>query len=144
MVIREGFHTGQFLINLSVSEENLKTSKSGKWDQLLEVLKQDELLKAKVTTFVITYNNGLADTIRNDKSETKTFRGDGYMYEKLIFKKEDQHISQDSGLTTQDEVSFRISPFSFFQTNTLGAQQLFSLGMQIAGQVEGNILDLYC
>jgi len=73
------------------------------------------------------------------------------MYEKLIFKKEDQNISQDlptgqagSGLTTQDEVSFRISPFSFFQTNTLGAQQLFSLGMQIAGQVEGNILDLYC
>jgi len=57
-----------------VSEENLKTSKNAKWDQLLNVLKKDELLKDKVTTFVITYNNGLADTIRNDKSETKTFR----------------------------------------------------------------------
>lgn len=138
LVIREGFHTGQFLVNLSVSEENLKTSKTGKWDQLLEVLKQDELLKAKVTTFVITYNNGLADTIRNDKSETKTFRGDGYMYEKLIFN------DNENDKKPASEVSFRISPFSFFQTNTLGAQQLFSLGMQIAGQVEGNILDLYC
>ena len=138
LVIREGFHTGQFLVNLSVSEENLKTSKTGKWDQLLEVLKKDELLQAKVTTFVITYNNGLADTIRNDKSETKTFRGDGYMYEKLIFN------DNENDKKLASEVNFRISPFSFFQTNTLGAQQLFSLGMQIAGQVEGNILDLYC
>lgn len=137
LVIREGFHTGQFLVNLSVSEENLKTSKSGKWDQLLEVLKKDELLKDKVTTFVITYNNGLADTIRNDKSETKTFWGDGYMYEKLVFN--DNENNKETS-----EVSFRISPFSFFQTNTLGAQQLFSLGMHIAGQVEWNILDLYC
>ncbi|MCX6822798.1 MAG: methyltransferase domain-containing protein [candidate division SR1 bacterium] len=158
LVIREGFHTGQFLVNLSVSEENLKTSKSGKWDQLLEVLKKDELLKDKVTTFVITYNNGLADTIRNDKSETKTFWGDGYMYEKLVFGKTEEtgRFNGDMEINTQSfsqsptnhqipsEVSFRISPFSFFQTNTLGAQQLFSLGMHIAGQVEGNILDLYC
>jgi tRNA/tmRNA/rRNA uracil-C5-methylase (TrmA/RlmC/RlmD family) len=60
------------------------------------------------------------------------------MYEKLIFGSNENNSKQAS------EVNFRISPFSFFQTNTLGAQQLFSLGMQIAGQVEGNILDLYC
>jgi tRNA/tmRNA/rRNA uracil-C5-methylase (TrmA/RlmC/RlmD family) len=34
------------------------------------------------------------------------------------------------------EVSFRVSPFSFFQTNTLGAEQLFSLAMYMTGHVE--------
>jgi tRNA/tmRNA/rRNA uracil-C5-methylase (TrmA/RlmC/RlmD family) len=44
----------------------------------------------------------------------------------------------------QSEVSFRVSPFSFFQTNTYGAEQLFSLAMHMTGFVEGTILDLYC
>lgn len=130
LVIREGFHTGQFLVNLSVADKNLKASQSKKRDQLLETLKKDELLKDKVTTFVITYNNGVADTINNKESETKTFRGDGCIYEKLIFD--------------DAEISFRISPFSFFQTNTLGAEQLFSLAMHIAGRVEWTLLDIYC
>lgn len=143
LVIREGFHTGQFLVNLSVSEENLKTSKSEKWDQLLEVLKKDDLLKAKVTTFVITYNNGLADTIRNDKSETKAFWGDWFIYEQLLFDQQDESAIRNPQ-SNNLSINFRVSPFSFFQTNTLGAQQLFSLGMQIAGHVEGNLLDLYC
>ncbi|MEI7562528.1 MAG: hypothetical protein WCJ39_02120 [bacterium] len=97
----------------------MKTNKSEKWDQLLVALKNNELLRSKITSFVITYNNGLADTIRNNTSETITFRGDGYMYEKLIFNDNENDIKQAS------EVSFRVSPFSFFQTNTLGAQQLF-------------------
>ena len=56
------------------------------------------------------------------------------MYEQLLFDAKDG----------KSEVSFRISPFSFFQTNTVGAQQLFALAMQMAGNVEGTILDLYC
>jgi hypothetical protein len=61
------------LVNLSVSDDNLKQSKTDKWDALLELFKKNEFLKKSVTTFVITYNNGLGDTIKNDKSETKTF-----------------------------------------------------------------------
>jgi len=143
------------LVNLSVSEDNLKQNKSDKRDQLLATFKQDELLQNKVTTFVITYNNGLADTIRNEQSDTKTFRGDGYIYEKLIFQKSEKESERsDKNLGSEDQassfqlpassISFRISPFSFFQTNTLGAEQLFSLAMHMAGQVEGTILDLYC
>jgi hypothetical protein len=61
------------LVNLSVSEDNLKQSKTDKRDTLLEIFKKDEFLKSSVTTFVITYNNGLADTINSKESETKTF-----------------------------------------------------------------------
>ena len=146
LAIREGFHTDQLLVNLSVSEDNLKQSKTDKRDHLLEIFKQDDLLQSKVTTFVITYNNGLADTIRNEQSETKTFRGDGYIYEKLIFNNNTPSLKEsgEGGEDNRSEISFRISPFSFFQTNTLGAEQLFSLAMHMTGQVEGTILDLYC
>ena len=42
------------------------------------------------------------------------------------------------------EVTFRVSPFSFFQTTTLCAHQLFSQAMKMVGNIEGTILDLYC
>ncbi|NOZ43886.1 MAG: methyltransferase [bacterium] len=42
------------------------------------------------------------------------------------------------------EASFRVSPFSFFQTNTHGAQELFGHAAQLVGSVKGSILDLYC
>ncbi|HRX64179.1 MAG TPA: methyltransferase domain-containing protein, partial [Candidatus Absconditabacterales bacterium] len=42
------------------------------------------------------------------------------------------------------ESTFRISPFSFFQTNTHGAEKLFQTGANALAQVQGKILDLYC
>lgn len=39
---------------------------------------------------------------------------------------------------------FQISPFSFFQTNTTGAQVLFTQARDMIGRVPGNVIDLYC
>jgi len=76
LMIREGINTDQFLINLSVADNQLKTKKDKQWNRFLDTLKTDEILKKKVTTFVITYNNGLADIIRSKDCETKTVRGE--------------------------------------------------------------------
>ncbi|MCX6825530.1 MAG: class I SAM-dependent RNA methyltransferase [candidate division SR1 bacterium] len=136
LVIREGTNTKQFLVNLSVSDHDLKERKVQQRKDLLEIFKNDTLLKEKVTSFVITYNNSLADVVRSQDCKTETLRGDGFIYEKLIF---------GEGQKAADEaVSFRVSPFSFFQTNTLGAQQLFGQAMKMVGHIEGMILDLYC
>jgi hypothetical protein len=70
LVIREGTNTQQFLVNLSISDSNLKDATRPVWETLLETLKQDAFLKEKVNSFVITYNNGLADTVRNNESQT--------------------------------------------------------------------------
>lgn len=85
----------------------------------------------------MTVNNGLADIVKGEDATTYVLRGEGTMYEKLLFPKE----SDKEHLT---EVSFRVSPFSFFQTNTFGAQRLFQTAMDAVGQIEGDILDLYC
>jgi len=140
LVIREGTNTDQFLVNLSVADNNIKEKNTKKRDDFLAIVKNDELLNTKVTTFVITYNNGLGDTVKNNESETKTFWWEGHIYEKLIFKAE---RSEDTDIQSS-EISFRVSPFSFFQTNTLWAQQLFSQAMKMVWRIEWTILDLYC
>lgn len=60
------------------------------------------------------------------------------------------HTSNTQPTKTQQQetkttaVSFRISPFSFFQTNTYGAEILYQTAIAMAGEVHGTILDLYC
>jgi len=76
LVVREGTNTKQFLVNLSVSDNDLKGTKIKQWDELLEAFKEDTLLKEKVTSFVITKNNGLADVVKSQECETTTFRGE--------------------------------------------------------------------
>lgn len=144
LVIREGINTGQMLINLCVANENLtdKQWETQLRESFLETIKTDSFLLEQISTFVISYNNGLADVVRNAQTEIKTFRGEGAIYETLDFsaftpKEEDKKTD----LVT---INFRISPSSFFQTNTLGAQRLFWTAMKMVGYVEGNILDLYC
>jgi len=76
IVIRQGTNTDQFLVNLAVADNNLKTKNDKQRNRFLDTLKADEVLKNKVTTLVITYNNGLADIIRSQDCETKTFWGE--------------------------------------------------------------------
>jgi hypothetical protein len=40
------------------------------------MLKADEFLQKKITSFVVTYNNGLADIVRSQTSETKICWGE--------------------------------------------------------------------
>jgi len=71
IVIREGTNTQQFLINLAVSDKNLKGKDIALWESFLALLESDELLHEKVNTFVLTYNNGLADIVRSQECVTK-------------------------------------------------------------------------
>ena len=69
----EGTNTDQFLVNLAVADKNLKDTDIQHWNDFLELLKKDSFLHEKVTTLVITYNNGLADVIKSQECTTKTF-----------------------------------------------------------------------
>lgn len=133
LVIREGVNTRQVLVNLSVADNNLEDNEQQTqlWKQLLETFKSDLYLQEQVSSFVISYNNGLADVVNNQTTEIKTFRGEGYIYEKLDFSELEEGRDEDDF-----QVHFRISPSSFFQTNTLGAQRLFSAAIKMIGHIE--------
>lgn len=146
LVMREGVNTGQILINLVVSDEYLVSEENTTlWEKLLAHLQKDKYLQEQITTLVVTYNNGLADTTRSPESETKIITGEGVIYDKLIFnQQEENNKSAVNAENITVEVKFRISPFSFFQTNTLGAQTLFQTAAKMVGYTKGTILDLYC
>lgn len=58
---------------------------------------------------------------------TRTLKGEGVITETLL------------------GIRYRISPFSFFQTNTAQAERLFQIALDFAGDLEGKtVWDLYC
>lgn len=136
LVIRKWVNTDQFLVNLAVADAKITDEQRTIRDQFVSNLRNDDYIKKTVTSFVITYNNSLADIIRWDNYRVETLIGDGYMFEKLQFVQNNEEST---------DVSFRISPFSFFQTNTLGAQQLFWHAAKMVWLLHNEtILDLYC
>ena len=69
-------------------------------------------------------NDSLADVVQSD--HTAVLYGKDYFYEELL------------GLR------FKISPFSFFQTNSLGAEVLYELVREFVGDTRGKVIfDLY-
>ena len=104
-----------------VSEEELLQQ----WKEVLCALP----LKGELKGVLRTKNDSLADVVRNDG--TDILYGQDYFYEELL------------GLT------FKISPFSFFQTNSLGAEVLYETAREFilsdnADELKGKIVyDLY-
>lgn len=81
-------------------------------------------LKGKLTSVLHTYNDSLADVVQNDR--TDLLYGRDYIVENLL------------GL------QFKITPFSFFQTNSKGAEVLYSIARDYIGETKGcRVFDLY-
>ena len=90
------------------------------WSELLLALELD----GTIAGILHTYNDSLADVVQNDRTEV--LYGRDYFYEELL------------GLR------FKISPFSFFQTNSLGAEVLYSTAREYIGETKDRVIfDLY-
>jgi 23S rRNA (uracil1939-C5)-methyltransferase len=61
-------------------------------------------------------------------------------------KKKEKSTSNHINNNSTTNIRFRVSPFSFFQTNTLGAQELFSKAASFIKlpHSKQTIMDLYC
>ena len=81
-------------------------------------------LEGEIVGILHTYNDSLADVVQNDRTEL--LYGRDYFYEELL------------GLR------FKISPFSFFQTNSLGAELLYETARGYIGETDDRVIfDLY-
>ena len=90
------------------------------WAERLRALELD----GEIVGILHTYNDSLADVVQNDRTEI--LWGRDYFYEELL------------GLR------FKISPFSFFQTNSLGAEVLYSTAREYIGETKDRVIfDLY-
>ncbi len=109
--------TGEIMVNVILGFED-KEKRTG----LLEFLKSSF---PEITTLLYTINPKWNDSIFD--LEPKTYTGKGYIIEKL------------------EEFSFKISPKSFFQTNTLQGEKLYNIARDFA-ELDGTqvVYDLYC
>ncbi len=120
LLVRKATRTGEILIALvTTSQADTRTdSESGK-DFSLDRWK-DELLKleleGKITGVLHIVNDSVADVVRSDYTEI--LYGKDYFYEELLGLK------------------FKISVFSFFQTNSLGAEVLYETVREYIGNLE--------
>ena len=124
LLIRRAEKTKEILVDL-VTTSNWKSE--GTEQQFLEQLCQNikELpLEGKIVGFLHTINDSLADVIKNDRTEI--LYGEEFFYEHLL------------------ELRFKISVFSFFQTNSLGAEILYQTVREFVGETKDKVIfDLY-
>ena len=101
LLVRKSVKTGQILVDIVTT-----TQIEHDFTELVNRLTSIEY-KGTLTGVLHTFNDSLADAVINEKTEL--LYGQDYIEEELL------------GLR------FKITPFSFFQTNSLGAEVLFTL-----------------
>ena len=135
LLVRRAVKTGEILVDLVTStqlewilegtEPNAEAGKAEEallegWVHLLGELS----LEGKLTGILHTQNDSLADVVQSDR--TDVLYGQDYFYEELL------------GLR------FKITPFSFFQTNSLGAEVLYDTVRSYIGETKDKVVfDLY-
>ncbi|HEY8363532.1 MAG TPA: 23S rRNA (uracil(1939)-C(5))-methyltransferase RlmD [Tissierellaceae bacterium] len=118
LVIRKALSTGEILVNLVTSSQG-ELDKEAFVNRLLNVN-----IKGRIVGILHTINDSLSDVVKADKLEL--LYGRDYIIEEILGLK------------------FSISPFSFFQTNTFGAERLYSIVREFAGDIDDKIVfDLY-
>lgn len=119
LVVRKGAATGEILINLVTSSEIPFSVEEFK-DMLLGLE-----LDGSVCGILHSVNDGLADVVKSD--EMRLLYGRDFFMEKLF------------------DLEFKVSVYSFFQTNSAGAEKLYSIVKEFAGDVaDKTVFDLYC
>ena len=125
LLVRKAVKTEEILIDL-VTTTQTEFCGGEETDQLTELsaLLQSLNLKGKIAGILHTQNDSLADVVQNE--HTDILSGQDYFFEELLGLK------------------FRISPFSFFQTNSLGAEVLYDTARSYVGETKDKtIFDLY-
>jgi len=118
LLVRRAEKTGEILVNL-VTTSQMTVDMQPLKKRLLALP-----LSGSFAGIIHSINDGLADVVRSE--ETNLLYGKEYFYEEIL------------GLR------FKISTYSFFQTNSLGAEVLYSQAREFIG--EGNrkvVFDLY-
>lgn len=129
-LVRKAAKTGEILVDLvtttqmeELSGENESALLEG-WVKKLCEEKYDGVLKG----ILHTKNDSVADTIKNEG--TDILFGQDFFYEELL------------------DLKFKITPFSFFQTNSLGAEVLYQTAREFIGdalddEASQTVFDLY-
>ena len=138
LLVRKASRTGEILVALVTTSQDPwqgETAVEGSLDvdalitgfkDLLLSLEQDKKLAGKFAGILHITNDSIADVVQSDRTEL--LYGQEYFYEELLGLK------------------FKISTFSFFQTNSYSAEVLYQTARDYVGDLGGSdetVFDLY-
>ena len=138
LLVRKASRTGEILVALVTTSQDPwqgETAVEGSLDvdalitgfkDLLLSLEQDRKLAGKFAGILHITNDSIADVVQSDRTEL--LYGQEYFYEELLGLK------------------FKISTFSFFQTNSYSAEELYQTARDYVGDLGGSdktVFDLY-
>ncbi len=119
LIIRRGVHTNELLVNIVTSTEQ------GFDEAGYVAVLQGLNLEHELVGILRTFNDRLADAVYCEKLEV--LYGRDYYLEKVM------------GL------DFKVSAFSFFQTNVEAVERLYSYALELIDDFEGKtVFDLFC
>jgi len=117
MVVREGKHTGDLMVNLVTSGENFP--------------ELDRFVRYLTTAY--PYLTGIILTVNRRKGQSSQGQEELLLFGKPVITE------------TLNGLSYEISAKSFFQTNTIQAERLYQTVQRMAGEhPQGVAVDLYC
>lgn len=120
LLVRKAVKTEEILVDLVTTTETDAQAFLDTWVKNLLKLELD----GKIAGILHTKNDSVADVVKDEGTEV--LYGQDYFYEELLGLK------------------FKITPFSFFQTNSLGAEVLYETAREYIGDInEKVIFDLY-
>lgn len=118
LLLRRGDTTGEILVNLVTTTQEEHDLK-GLVEELLSLK-----LDGKIVGILHILNDSLSDVVQSD--ETKILYGQDYFYEKIL------------------GMEFKITPFSFFQPNSRGAEVLYRTVREYIGDIKDmTVFDLF-
>ena len=120
LLVRKAVKTEEILVDLVTTTETDAQAFLDTWVKKLLELELD----GKMAGILHTKNDSVADVVKDEGTEV--LYGQDYFYEELLGLK------------------FKITPFSFFQTNSMGAEVLYETAREYIGDInEKVIFDLY-
>ena len=118
LLLRRGDQTGEILVNLVTT-----TQEEHDLSLLVDALLALQL-EGKIVGIPHILNDSLSDVVQSD--ETRILYGQDFFYEKLL------------------DMDFKITPFSFFQPNTKGAEILYKTVRDYIGDIHNmTVFDLF-
>ena len=122
LVIRQGVKTKELLISIVTASEHEK-SYNINWGKFTKLI-LDLNLDGRIAGIMHIINDSLSDVVKSD--QTDVLYGKDYFYEELL------------------DLKFKISTFSFFQTNSLCAERLYLKAREYIGDTKDKVVfDLY-
>lgn len=159
ILIRKGFVSGQIMVCLVIHQEkpsifyntnkekkhNRNQEKNGKTNKLKEFLPNQEELLSKLmevkgmTSILVNINNEKTNVIMGQ--EVYFLLGDSTIKDTIHIR----NMKQEGYPFTGKELTFKISPLSFYQVNPIQTEKLYSLALEYAELTgEETVWDLYC